>query len=144
MWSCTIRLQKKVSGFWSPRTSPQTCASAFLIFLFCCCYETMSNCSQNCWIDWNSAVLCFKKSFYIIGVWTFAWFVRPLLATTLCMENLVPAYAMYHVFSCWQKRFFFKKMAKNKSASPHWFWSRPMTRNWRLFLCGLTEEKDKQ
>ena len=21
-------------------------------------YETMSNCSQNCWIDWNSAVLC--------------------------------------------------------------------------------------
>ena len=29
-------------------------ASAFLIFFFC--YETMSNCSQNCWIDWNSAV----------------------------------------------------------------------------------------
>ena len=29
------------------------------------CYETMSNCSQNCWIDWNSAVLCFKRLFHI-------------------------------------------------------------------------------
>ena len=27
--------------------------------------ETMSNCSQNCWIDWNSAVLCFKRPFHI-------------------------------------------------------------------------------
>ena len=29
------------------------------------CYETMSNCSQNCCIDWNSAVLCFKRLFHI-------------------------------------------------------------------------------
>ena len=51
----------------------------------------MSNCSQNCCVDWNSAVPCFKRLFHI-GVWTFAWFVRPLLATILCiMENLVPA-----------------------------------------------------
>ena len=28
-------------------------------FLFFC-YETMSIGSQNCWIDWNSAVLCFN------------------------------------------------------------------------------------
>ena len=40
-------------------------------FRFFFCYETMSNCSQNCWIDWNSAVLCFKRLFHI-GVWTFA------------------------------------------------------------------------
>ena len=62
------------SGFWSPPTSPQTH------------YETMSNCSQNCWIIWNSAVLCFKWLFHI-GVWTF---VHPLLATILCVwENLI-------------------------------------------------------
>ena len=29
---------------------------------------------------------------------------------TLCMENLVPAYTMYHVFPCWQKR----KIAENR------------------------------
>ena len=46
----------------------------------------MSNCSQNCWIDWNSAVLCFKfKWLFHIGVWTFTWFVRPLLSTILCV-----------------------------------------------------------
>ena len=39
---------------------------------------TMSNCSQNCWIDWNSAVLCFKQLFHI-WVWTFARYVRPLI-----------------------------------------------------------------
>ena len=26
--------KRKVSGFWSPRVSPQTCLSAFLIFFF--------------------------------------------------------------------------------------------------------------
>ena len=72
---------------------------------FCCCYETMSNCSQNCWIDWNSAMLCFKQLFHI-GVWTFGRFVRPLLATILCMGNSVPAYTMYmyHAFPCWLKK----------------------------------------
>ena len=48
-------------------------------FPFFVCYKTMSNCSQNCWIDWNSAVLCFKRRLHI-GVWTF---VRPLLAVIL-------------------------------------------------------------
>ena len=55
---------KKVSGFWSLLVSPQTRASAFLNFLFFW-YETMSNCSQNWCIDWNSAVLCFKLLFHI-------------------------------------------------------------------------------
>ena len=67
--------------FWflvSARVASAPCrASAFLMF-FLFCYETMSNCSQHCWIDWNSAVLCFKRLFHI-GVWTFARFVRPLL-----------------------------------------------------------------
>ena len=42
----------------------------------------MSNCNHNCWIDWNSAVL------FHIGVWTFARFVRPLLATILCVWEI--------------------------------------------------------
>ena len=45
------------------------------------------------------------------------------------MGNLVPGYVHYHVFPCWQKQ----KIAE-KSASPHRFWSRPMTRNRRLLL----------
>ena len=78
--------QKHVSRFWSPRASPQTRAAAFLISN-CFGYETMSNCSQNCWIVWNSAVLCFKWHIHI-GVWTFARFVRPLLATILCIWEI--------------------------------------------------------
>ena len=35
------------------------------IFSFLFCYETMSNCSLNCWIDWNYLVLCFKRLFHI-------------------------------------------------------------------------------
>ena len=79
---------QKVSDFWS------LCASAFTF-----CYETMSNWSQNCWIHWNSAVLCFKWLFYI-GVWTFAWFVRPLWCVWEIWSgsyNCVYMY-MYHVF----------------------------------------------
>ena len=57
---------------------------AFKVFIFFFCYETMSICSQNCWIDWNSAMLCFKQLFHT-GVWMFARIVRPLLATILCI-----------------------------------------------------------
>ena len=69
-------------------------------------------CSQNCRIDWNTAMLCFKWLFHI-RVWTFARFVRPLFATILCTwEIWSTAYTMYHIFPCWQKK---KKMAeKNK------------------------------
>ena len=80
--------QKIISVFWFPHAFPQTCVSAFLfifIYLFIFCYETMSNCSKNCWIDWNSAMLFFKQLFHI-GVWTFAWFVRPLVATYCVWE----------------------------------------------------------
>ena len=54
----------------------------------------MPNCSQNCWIDWNSAVQCFKGLFHI-WVLTFARFVRPLLSTML---NLVPVYTCITYF----------------------------------------------
>ena len=44
---------------------------------------------------------CFKQLFHI-GVWTFAWFVRPLLATILCVWEIWPGsnnhVYMYHVF----------------------------------------------
>ena len=73
---------KKVSRFWSPRASPQTHPWALLIFFF-----AMKRCSQNCWINWNSTMLCFKRLFHI-GVSTFARFVRPLLATTLCIWEI--------------------------------------------------------
>ena len=70
--------------------------------VICCCYETMSNCSQNCWIDWNSATLCFKRLFHI-GVGTFARFVRPLLATMLCIWEIW--YTIYNIFPCWPKKY---------------------------------------
>ena len=81
----------------------------------------MSNCSQNCWIDWNSAVLCFKRLFHI-GVRTSARFVRPLLATIFCVCEIWLGFNnriyMYHVFN-WlakkQKRIAKKiKKIKNK------------------------------
>ena len=90
------------------------------------CYETMSNCNQNCWIDWDSDVLCFKRLFQI-GVWAFAGFVWPLLATILCVWVY-----MYYVFQWLPKK---KRLPPTKkSLLLHQFWSQPKTRNWRLFL----------
>ena len=103
--------QKNISSFWSPHASPQTHASAFLILILFC-YESMSNYSQYCWIDWNSFVLYFKRLYHIhVGV---QMFVRPLLATILC------------IWEIWS-------LLAKKSVSPHWFWSHLMTRNQRLF-----------
>ena len=64
----------------SKKKSPVSGCLSPARWLFSLHYETMFNCSQNCWIDRNSAMLCFKWLFYI-GVWTFARFVRALLAT---------------------------------------------------------------
>ena len=55
--------------------------SFFLFFFLGGGYETMSNCRQNCWIDWNSAALYFQRLLFDIGVCTSAQFVRPLSAT---------------------------------------------------------------
>ena len=62
-----IKATKKVSCFWSPHASPQTRTLAFLIFFFWGGgYETMSSCSHNCWIDWNSAMLYFKMTISLV------------------------------------------------------------------------------
>ena len=63
-----IRPPKKkspASGFRTRRPRPARQHFNFFFFLG---YEMMSNCSQNCWIDWNSAVLCFKRLFHIRGM----------------------------------------------------------------------------
>ena len=63
------------------------------------CYETMSSCSQNCWIDWSFAALCFKLLFYIMGM-----NVCPICVGCLCVweiwsgSNTRIYIYMYHVF----------------------------------------------
>ena len=79
-------MAKKPSSFWYPRASPQTRTTAFLFIFFLLLWNDIQL-QQNCWINWDSAVLCFKRLFHI-GVWTFAWFVRPLLATILCIWEI--------------------------------------------------------
>ena len=69
-----------------------------------CCLD----CSQNCWIDWNSAVRCFKRLFQI-GVWMFARFVRPLVATILCVGEIWSGsnncvYMCITYFTGWQQK----------------------------------------
>ena len=75
-------------------------------------YETMSNCSQNCWIDWNSAVL-----FHI----SFARFVRPIYShQSSCMGNVVWfQYLRVHELHI--------SLVGQKKASPRQIWRRPMT-----------------
>ena len=78
--------QQTVSDFWSPRASPQTRASTFLISFFFN-YETMANCSQNWWIDWRILPCCVLHNFFTR---TFSRFVRPLIATILCISSIYP------------------------------------------------------
>ena len=70
----------------------------------------MSNCSKNCWIDWNSAVLCFKQLFHIghMGM-NVCMTETSLIRHTLYTWNLVPAYTMYHVFPAGKKKRWPKK-----------------------------------
>ena len=68
----------------------------------------MSNCSQNCWIDGISAVLCFKRLFHT-GVLTFGRFVRPLLPTILCVREIASSGSnnrvyTYHIFWWFAKK----------------------------------------
>ena len=74
-------LPPKKQSLWfliSTRIASDLCVGIF-IFILIFCYETMSNCSQNCWINWNPAVLCFKWLFHT-GVWTFARFCEVSLS----------------------------------------------------------------
>ena len=102
--------QQKVSVFWSPR-GRRLRPARWHFYLFIC-YETMSNCSQNCWINWNSAALCFKGLFHI-GVWTFARFVRPLLTSILCIWEICSPFIQSR-FSPLAKK---TKKQKNKNKS---------------------------
>ena len=97
--------KSQISGLRTRRLRP---ANRHFLFIFLFFYYVMlSNCSQNCWIDWNSAVLCFKRLFHR-GVWTFARFVRP---------------------SC----FVYGKFGR-RVYMYHWFWSRLMTRHRIIFF----------
>ena len=93
-----------------------------ILYLFIFGYEIMSNCSQNCWIDWNSAELCFKRLVHI-GVRTFARFVWPLLTTILCVLITASCTCITHVTG-WQQ-----KITKKRVTAP--ILNRPMsmTRN---------------
>ena len=116
--SFSIKLPKKVSGFWSPRVLSQTRTSAFLVFCFCFCYERMSNCSQNCWIDWNSAVLFHTPMYMGMGLSYPPYFVYGkfgLCVSTCSSNNCVHVY-MITYFTCWQKKQDYKKRG---NASPH-------------------------
>ena len=107
---CTFSIMPKISLPFvvSARVAADPRVS---IFHFLFCYETMSSCSQNCWFDWNSAVL--------FHMWL-------LLATILCTR----------VFEIWSPRMRItkKKKKKKKSALPHRFWCRPMIRNQKFLF----------
>ena len=89
----------------------------------------MSNWSQNCWIDWNSALLCFETTFSHRSMNVCPICEASLSHYTLCMGNLSGSNNRVYVFNGWQKIFFLKE-----GSSPHRFWIRPTTRNRRLFF----------
>ena len=65
--NATIKTTLKVSLYrviliiLLPKTKTILRPAGVGMFSFLVLYETMSNCSQNCWIDFKSAVLCFNK-----------------------------------------------------------------------------------
>ena len=88
----------------------------FVLFIYLCIwYERMSNCSQNCWIDWNSAALCFKRLFYI-GL-SKVWFQ-------------ITAYHVFHWLTKTNGPPPKKKKKQQQQQQQLW----PMTRNRRLFV----------
>ena len=115
----------------SIRPKKSLCTSAFLIFFFCL---AMKRCPIAAKIAGSIGILpcCVLNDFFTICEASIS-----LIHHTLYMGNLVPAYTMYGVFPCWQK-----KRWPEKSASPHRFWSRPMTRKRRLYF-GLMYSKPK-
>ena len=67
----------------------------------------ISNCSQNCWIDWNSAMLCFKWLFLHRGMNVIPICAASLSHHTLCKGKfgLVPItmYTYMYKYTGWQK-----------------------------------------
>ena len=105
-----------ISGFWSP--SPQARVSAFLIFF----YLAMKRCpitAKIAGLIGISVALCF------------------FLATILCKWEIWSRVYMHQVFPCWQKRKLKINPFPPKTASPHPFWSRPVTRNRLIFVVAL-------
>ena len=122
---------KKVSGFWSPHASPQTSTSALLIFLF----FAMKLCPIAAKISGSIRILpccVLKRLFHIgVGLWRFARFVRPLLATILCNWKFGPPRVSRISLSAKKTKKITKK--KHLTLSRHPFWSQLMTRNGSLF-----------
>ena len=83
--------------------------SVFFFLFFCC--ETMSNCSQKLLDRLELCCAVFLNVFLNIHVGLQSNASRILLVGK-------------------------KKRLPEKRASPHWFWSRPMTRNWRYIFGG--------
>ena len=81
----------------------------------------MPNCSQNCWINWMPWRIL--NDLFHTGVWTFARFVRPLLAITLCIWEIWSPRAHVSRISLLEN----KKDYKTKLRVTAGFWSRPMT-----------------
>ena len=114
----------------------QTRSSAFLGF---CLFDCLTmNCSQNCWIDWNYAALCFKQLFFYIGVWTFARLPILCVWDIWCVSN--NRAVIYHVFIDYQQPPPPKKnkttTTTNKQTNKTRFWSRPETGDFYLFFVG--------
>ena len=99
-WYCThtgqkIRIQFLVSLCHS--SDPRVCIFSFLVWFFFLGgggvwrrgggVKQCPVAEKDCWINWNSAMLCYKLLFHIV-VRTFAQFVRPLLATILCIWKI--------------------------------------------------------
>ena len=104
----------------SPPPARSESVAIFNVYLF-----AMKRCLIATKIAGSIGILlcCVLNDFFHTGAWTFARFVRPLLAAILCiMWNLVPAYTCITYFPVCKK-----------SASSHQFWSRPLTRNSRFF-----------
>ena len=115
----------------------------YLVFIwrfFCC---SVYNCSQDCWIDWNSAALCFKRPFSQRG-YERLQIVRPLLITKTLHKygkfGLVPI-TMYTCVT-----YFTGRPNKIRLQNKNIIWSWPITGNrsaintryWQwmyLFLC---------
>ena len=113
---------QKVSSFWSTSMTPQTRASAnFVYFLFFFLLW------QNYWIDRNSAVLCFKQGMNFC----------PICAASLNHSYFV--YGKFGVVPITANTYHLKKGYQKKRKRIHDrtnFWSRPVTRNRRLFCVG--------
>ena len=145
-----IAKAKKVYGFWSP-TRVDSAVSAcqhvsifsgffFLNFVFLLLlWNDVQLQPEICWIDWNSAVLCFKGLFHlhvhvlnVCPIWE-----ASLLATILCVWEICygsnNCVYMYHIFHWLAKKKIKNKKITPENASPHRFGSPHLTRNQRPF-----------